>query len=130
MQCVERLEAKAIGGLEIMKQLSHELWRSRVLRIRVPLRGIHQIVRSGKFRVSVWCRLIENDLRARRINNAATHQFEVHIMEPHGALVGSTYAAESKSIVLVHGLAYIFEAFGSFSDLLEKSSLLPLLFWR
>ena len=71
MKRVERRKSEAIGALEIMKELPHELGRPLSRMSLVPVTCNNQKVGADKLQVAVWHRLVDHDLRARRIYYAA-----------------------------------------------------------
>src|SRR3979490_1651631 len=70
MKGVERWEAEAVGALEIMKELSHELWRLSRMSL-VPVACNNQKVGAEQSQVAIWHRLIDDDLRTRGIDYAS-----------------------------------------------------------
>ena len=72
MQRVESREPEPIWCVEQMKELPHELWRTRILRI--PRVGENQEVGADQSQVAVGCRLVDYDLRTRRVQYARAHQ--------------------------------------------------------
>ena len=70
MQRVERRQAEAIGALEQMKKLSHELRRTRMLRIHAS--AISNIG-ADQFQGSVRLRLVNHDLGMSGVQDTAVH---------------------------------------------------------
>src|SRR5262249_23426563 len=120
MQRVEGGKPEAVGTLEQMKELSHELWWTRIL--RVPRVGENQIVGANQSQASVRHRLVDHDLGTRGVNYAGIHQVSIHKVEPHRPTVGSTYAAELKDIPLRLSYRHILEALGRFANDLDQSA--------
>jgi len=87
----------------------------------------NQEVGAGQFEVSVRGWLVENDLGLGGVNDALAHQFHINEMEPHGSLVGSAHAPETKGISFSLSLGHILETLGRFPDLLDEGDLLVLL---
>src|SRR5437660_14754 len=96
MQRVERRQPEAIGTFEQMKKLSHELRRTRMRRI--PRVGDNQKVGADQLQLSCWRRLVDYDLGASGVQDTATHQGSVYIVEPHCPRVGTAHAAELQRI--------------------------------
>src|ERR1041385_5198427 len=94
MKRVERGKPEAIGALEIMKELSHKLWRPLSRMSFVPVACNHQKVRADELQVAVWHRFIDHDLRTRGVDDAGAHEGQVHIVESHRSRVRSAHAAE------------------------------------
>ncbi len=126
MQRVEGRQSEAIGGFEVVKDLSHEL-RRRARMLLIPSAGDDKIVRSGQFHASVRLRFVEDDLGTRGIDDAAAHQGVIHEVEAHGPKVVAAHATEFKVITLVLGRPYILKAFGRPPDNSEKGVLPGLL---
>src|SRR2546430_16356566 len=101
MQSVERREPKPIRAWEQMEKLSHELRRTRMR--RVPCVDENQKIGADQSQTSTWSGLVDHNLRASRIQNAAVHDVSVYVMQAHGAGVVSGHAAELKGISLRHG---------------------------
>src|SRR5262245_36281302 len=72
MQRVERRKPEPVRSLEIVEELSHQLWWSAVVRF-VPGVSQHQEVRSGQPRLPVCGRLVDHDLRTGGIEDAGTY---------------------------------------------------------
>src|SRR5690606_15285035 len=81
-----------------VQQLAHELGRARVL--RVPVLREDKEVRADEALLAVRQRLVDDDLRRSRIQNAIADQVHLYVMKPHGAVVGAADAAEMKLIAL------------------------------
>ena len=96
MQRVERREPEAIGALEQMKKLSHELRRLRSRMLLMPGVGKNQIVRADEPQASVRLPLVNHDLGTRRVQYVVEHKGQVREVESHGAVVGSADAAEQE----------------------------------
>src|SRR5581483_5263201 len=126
MQRVERGQAEAVRRLEEMEQLSHQFRRGRVL--RVPGVGEHQVIGARQPQVAIRHRLIYDDLRARGIDYSFVHQFAVHIMKAHGALIGAAHASELQGIALRLGYRDILKALGRVTNDLDQGSRLALVF--
>src|SRR5437763_6166710 len=92
----ERGESEAVGTLEVMKELAHQLRRSRVTRI--PSGSDNQKVGAGQLQMSVWLCLVDHNLRTRGIQHPASHERSVHIVESHCPSVWSAHAAKLKLI--------------------------------
>jgi hypothetical protein len=84
--------------------------------IFIPLLSINQEIGAGQFEASVRGWFVENDLGPVGVNDAATYEIHVDVVEPHGPLVGSAHAAETKGITFSLSLRHILEAFGGFPD--------------
>src|SRR5438132_6873655 len=70
MKRVERGEAEAIGALEIMKELSHKLWRPLSRMSLVPVARNHQEVCADQLQMAVRHRFI--DRKSTRLNSSHT----------------------------------------------------------
>src|SRR5689334_25304108 len=93
MKGVERGESKTIWALEIVKELSHELWRlSRVS--LVPVAGNNQKVGPDQLQVAVRHRFVDYNLGARGIYRAGSHERQVHKMQSHCSRVRSAHTTE------------------------------------
>jgi imidazolonepropionase-like amidohydrolase len=92
MQRVERREPEAIGTLEQVKKLSHELRRSGVL--LMPRLRENEIIGADQPQAAVRHRLVNHYLRTRGVQHAIGDQRQVHEVHPHGPHVGSADAAE------------------------------------
>src|SRR6266498_3956881 len=125
MQCVERREPEAVGAFKQMKELSHKLWRARIL--CVPRVGENQIVGADQSQASVWCRLIDHDLGTGGVNYPAVHQVSVHKVESHGPAVGPADAAELKGIPLRLSHRDILESLGRLLNNSDKRACIHLL---
>src|SRR5262245_13241550 len=101
-----------------MEKLTHELGRTRVLRI--PSVRQDQIVSADQSQVPVWHLLVDYDLGARDIQDAALHQGSVYIVQPHCSAIGATYAAKLQSISLRLSQRHIAEPLGRVPHHLEK----------
>src|ERR1700712_2372586 len=88
MQRIEGLQTEAIGSLEVMKDLSHEL-RGRARMLRIPRFGEDKIVGAGQLKASVWLRLVEHDLRTCRVHDSVAHQSVIDIVKTHCTRVRS-----------------------------------------
>src|SRR5215470_14673716 len=120
VQCVKRLQSESVGGLKVVKKLSHQVWRPWFMRLVViPLLRIHQKIRAGQLQTSVCSRFIENDLRLGWINHATAHQIHIDEMEAHRSLVGSAHAAKTKGISFSFSLYDIVEPIGRFPNHLD-----------
>ena len=129
MQRVEGRQSKAIWGIEVMKDLSHEL-RRRARMLRIPGAGDNEIVGAGQFQASVRVRFVEHDLGTRNVHDTVTHEGVIHVVKPHRPKVISAHATEFEAISLVLGRSHILKAFGRFSNTSEKGALLSLLVLR
>lgn len=75
-----------------MEELAHHLRRLRVL--GVPRLGEYEIVDADQLEVAVRHRLIDDDLRTGRVQDATFHQVAVDVVEAHGAGIRAADAAE------------------------------------
>src|SRR5689334_6452725 len=96
VQRIESGKSESIRALEVMKQLSHQLGRAGVCCI--PLGGDNQEVCAGELQMSIWLGFVDHDLGTCRIQDSATNQISVHIVETHGTCVWSAHAAKLKVI--------------------------------
>src|SRR5436853_7694478 len=62
MQRVKGWQPEAVGSLEIMEQLAHELRRTAPM-CCVPRVREHQVVSADQLQASAGCRLVKHDLR-------------------------------------------------------------------
>ena len=63
MECVERGEPEAVGGLEVVEELTHQLGRALVL--LVPCVGEYDEVRADETKRAVRLRFVNHDSRLR-----------------------------------------------------------------
>src|SRR5215813_6101094 len=110
-----------------MEELSHELWRTRIL--RVPRVGENQIVRPDEPQASVRHRLVDHDLGMRSVNYTGIHEVSIHKVEPHRPTVGSTHTAELKDISLCLSYRHIFKALCRFANDLDQSTRPTVVTW-
>src|SRR5580704_7626349 len=120
MQGVERGETEAVRELEIMKELTHKLWRTLLLCI--PRFGENQKIGTDQSQSSAWRRLVDHDLRMHRVEFAAVYQSSVHIVKPHRSRIRSAYTAKLKDIAFRLGYGHILKALGRFPDNFDKSA--------
>ena len=68
--------------------------------LRVPIGGEHQEVGADEAQASVRQRLVDHDLRTRRVQLAVADQRHVHVVQSHRADVGSADAAKQQLVAL------------------------------
>src|SRR5688500_6951828 len=93
VQRVERGQPEAVGGLEQVKELSHQL------RCRVRMRGVpdvleYQKIRANEPQAPAWHGLVDHDLGTRRVQYGIARERQVHEVHPHRPGVWSADAAE------------------------------------
>src|SRR5205807_1987750 len=86
MQRVERRQPEAIGTLEQVKELSHQLRRPGML--GVPGVGENEIVGADQSEPSVRQWLVDHNLGTRGVQLAVHDEGQVHEVHPHSPCVG------------------------------------------
>src|SRR3954470_1152225 len=126
VQRVERRRPEAIGGLEVVKELSVQLGRAGVG--FVPVGREHEKVGAGDAQAAGRRRLVEDDLGFGGVDLAVRDEREIHEVEPHRAIVGAADAPEEKTVALGFSDRHVAEALrGVAHDLDQRVALVPLL---
>ena len=126
---VERIEgrqAESIGTLEQVKELTHQLRRLRVSGI--PRIGEDQIVRADQFQTAIRLRLVDHDLRPRRVEDSRADERSIHVMETHRTGIGPADTSELQHVAFGFSHANVFKALGRFADDFDERAGLGLWF--
>lgn len=78
MQCIERRQAEAVRALEQVKQLSHQFRRTGMCFI--PAIRNHKKIGAGKLEPSARHWFVDDDLRARCVDDAAVYKISIDVM--------------------------------------------------
>lgn len=118
MQSVEGREAEAIGSVKELEELSHKLGCMRMS--GVPGIGQHKKICADELQSSVRSRLVDHDLRMRRIYYAAGDQGTIDVMKTHSAQIGSGHATELQSVSLMFRYGDVLKACCRITDRLDE----------
>src|SRR5215472_17605045 len=110
VQRIKRRETEPIRCVEQVKELSHELGRTLIL--RVPHGSQNQIVSTDQAQSSAWHRLVDHDLGARGLDHSAVYKVPVYELQPHRPRAVTANTAELKGIPLSFSDRHILEALG------------------
>ena len=98
VQRVERRQPEAVRGWEVVEQLPHQLRCSGVLGIGVPAVREHQVIRANQLQAAVRHRLVNHDLRLRRIDLAVADERHVDVVDAHRAAILTADAAKHRRV--------------------------------
>src|SRR5207248_6931052 len=114
VQGVKGGKLKAVWRLEVVKQLSHQLWRTGVGRI--PGIGKNQEIGANQAEPSSRNRFVNHDCWTRGINDAIGENLSVNEVKPHRPRIGPAYATELKSISFRFSPFYVLKALSGVAD--------------
>ena len=97
-----------------MHELPHELRRAGVA--GMPGVGEHEKVRADQAPAAVRQRLVDDDLRAARVQYAIAHQLHVDVVQSHRSVVGPAHAAEEQLVPLRHRPVDVTKATSGFAN--------------
>ena len=87
----------------------------------MPVARRNQIVRTDQPQASVRERLVDDDLRTRRVEHAVVeNQRQVHVVETHRTVLAAVHAAEHELITCLLGLVHVAEALRDFTHDLDQ----------
>src|SRR5262245_38404967 len=125
MQRIKSRKPEAIGALKEVKELSHELRRTRVRCI--PHFGDNQIVGADQLQLSAWAWFVDHNLRTSGVQDAAVHQVSVYIVKAHCPLFAAAHAAGLKLVALRLSHSHISESLRRLPPDSEKFTCIGLL---